>query len=245
MINFKEITMRLEKLEKKLLIWETGRQKNQIEYDSTENLDKYERLDLSNYEEFFRKHNETDEADKIKKHLGKMLKYQSIPKLIPTGNYKINSFLYMLKDSIDRYVEEYNLNLDPDFQRHHVWNLNQRIQFVEFILQGGKCNPIYFNHTAWMKSVDGEMVVVDGKQRLTSLLMFLNNEFTVFKNLDDKGIGFYSNEFNHVPYNIEIVINSLPTKKQVLEWYLQINKGNVAHTKEELDKVENMLKEIN
>jgi hypothetical protein len=26
---------------------------------------------------------------------------------------------------------------------------------------------------------------------------------------------------------------------------LQINKGNVAHTKEELDKVENMLKEIN
>jgi hypothetical protein len=66
----------------------------------------------------------------------------------------------------------------------------------------------------------------------------------VFKSLDEDGIGFYQKEFDLIPYDIEIVINDLPTKKQVLEWYLQMNKGNVAHTDEELNKVKMMLEDI-
>lgn len=233
--------MRLEKLENKLLIWETGRQKNEIEYDSTENLSKYSRRRLSDFELFLVSNNEIEEAIKINKHLGKIMRCQKIPQLIPTGTYKVNSQLNYLKDSINRYIEEYGLDLNPDFQRAHVWTMEQRVTFVEFILQGGKTNPIYFNHTGWMKSMEGEMVIVDGKQRLTSILMFLNNEFPVFKNLDSEGIGYYEREFNLVPYDIEIVINDLPTRKQVLQWYLQMNKGNVAHTDEELSKVEELL----
>ena len=92
-----------------------------------------------------------------------------------------------------------------------------------------------------------EMVIVDGKQRLTSIIMFLQNELPVFKNLDKNDVGFYYKELDSIRLNcdLEFVINDLPTKKQELEWYLQINRGNVAHTKEELEKVEKMLEEMN
>jgi len=234
--------MRLEKSEDKILIWETGRQKNNICYDSTIPITNYRRGNLASYQAFLESNNEMSEATKIANYLGKIIRANNIPELIPTGNYWINSHLEFLKDTIDRYVKEYGLNLNPDFQRHHVWTMEQRIRYVEFTLQGGKSNPIYFNHENWMRSGKGEMVIVDGKQRLTSLLMFLNNEFQVLKELDTEGFGFYAREFDFIPNDIVIAINDLPTREKVLLWYLQINKGNVAHTVEEIEKVENILK---
>jgi len=237
--------MRLEIKDDKVLIWETGLQNNEIEFDSSEELDKYRRNNLSNYETFLRKNNQIEIADKIKTHLGKIIRANSLRDLlISDGNYRVNHYLDLLVGTIDRYVKEYGLDLNPDFQRAHVWDMEKRVKYVEFILKGGKSNPIYFNCVGWRMGGTGEMVIVDGKQRLTSLLMFLNNEFPVLKDMDNEGIGFYAKEFDRIPNDIEVVVNDLPNRKLVLEWYLQMNKGNVAHTKEELDKVEKMLYDI-
>ena len=92
-----------------------------------------------------------------------------------------------------------------------------------------------------MKSYKGEYVIVDGKQRLTAILMFLDNEFPVFKEMDSDGIGYYAREFDMIPNDVEFIINDLPSRELVLKWYLQMNEGNVAHTEEELDKVRQML----
>lgn len=237
--------MRLEILEDKILIWETGRQKNNIIFDSTKDLSVYERRNLANYELFLREENQIEVADKIKSYLGKIIRARDCDDmLIADGNYQINVSLDYIKDKIEKDIEEYGLNLDPDFQRAHVWNMEQRVSYMEFLLKGGKSNPIYFNHEGWMHSFKGEYVIVDGKQRLTSILMFLNNEYPVFKDKDDEGIGFYAREFDMIPNNVVFIINDLPNRKLVLQWYLQMNKGNVAHTKEELDKVERMIEEL-
>lgn len=229
-----------------LEIWETGRQKNNIIYNPTAPITKYSRYTLADCEDFLRENELYDEADKIKKHLGKILKLKNIPKLIPTGNYEADIHLKYLKERTKTFVEEYGLQLDPDFQRCHVWDIDQRIRFVEFILQGGKTNTIYFNQPSWMCYVEegeyDEFVIVDGKQRLTSLLMFLDNKFPVFKNLDNENIGYYAKDFDTFGYvSINYTINDLKSKKQVYEWYLSMNRGNIAHTEEELQKVENML----
>lgn len=235
--------MRLEKLDNKILVWTTGRKNNSIDYDSTNTLDKYSRWNLSYIEDFLRENKEIEEADRIKSFMGKRMKIKELPRLIPVGNYRINVGLKSLKRQLENFLEDFNLNLNPEFQRAHVWSLNQRIAFVEFILQEGKANPIYFNYPNWMRKfeVGGELVIVDGKQRLTSLLMFLDNEFPVFKSLDKEGVGFYADEFDLVSGDLVFIINDLPTKKQVLEWYLQMNKGNVAHTEDELKKVEELI----
>jgi len=233
--------MRLEKLENKMLIWTTNSQKNHVIYDSDKKIEEYGRKNLSIFERFLRENNELNKSNEIKEFLGKILYNKNIPKSIPTGSYKINTSISKLIDTIGRYIKEDGLNLNPDFQRGHVWNLNQRIRYIEFILQDGETPPIYFNHENWMGSYEGEMVIVDGKQRLTSLLMFLNNEFPVFKNLDKDNIGYYRKEFDWIPNDIIIVINNLKTKKQVLQWYLEMNSGQIQHTDEELDRVRKML----
>jgi len=235
--------MRLEKNESNLTIWETGSKDNKIIYENNKDLTNYTRRNLSYIQLFLEENNEYIESNKVKGYLGKIIRCNSIPKKIPTGNYKVNSMLEYLKGTIDRYKENYGLDLDPDFQRGHVWSLEQRISYVEFILQDGESNPIFFNCPNWMNGKkEGNMVIVDGKQRLTSLLMFLNNEFTVFKNLDDDNIGYYADEFNVIPNDVIFIINDLPTRKQTLEWYLQMNKGNIAHTSEEIEKVEKLLR---
>lgn len=235
--------MRLELLDDKLLIWETGRQKNNIIFDSSKELSIYTRRNLANYELFLREENQLELADKIKSYLGKIIRARDCDDiLVADGNYRVNTFLDHLKDTIERYKENYNLNLDPDFQRAHVWDLDKRVKYVEFLLKGGKSNPIYFNGEGWMgRGKEGEFVIVDGKQRLTSILMFLDNEFPVFKDMDSEGVGYYAREFDIIPNDVEFIVNDLPNRELVLKWYLQMNEGNVAHTEEELDKVRRML----
>lgn len=244
MRNTNRWRMELEILEDKILIYTTGLAKNYIEFDSSKDLTEYTRRNLANYELFLRESNQLELADKIKSYLGKIIRARDCDDiLIADGNYKVNTFLDHLKDTIERYKENYNLNLDPDFQRAHVWDLDKRVKYVEFLLKGGKSNPIYFNCVNWQSFKKlGEFVIVDGKQRLTSILMFLNNEFPVFKEMDLDGVGYYASEFDMIPNDVEFIINDLPNRELVLKWYLQMNEGNVAHTEEELDKVRQMLK---
>jgi len=241
--TYKTYLNKLDKLDDgTFVVRDNNTQSKNINFGSERPLNDYSRRHLSYTEIFLREAGETETADKIKEYLGKIIRCNEIPELIPVGNYRVNIPLDMLKKKIELYIEEDGLDLNPDFQRAHVWNTDQRVAFVEFILQGGKTNPIYFNHPGWMKGWEGNMVIVDGKQRLTAILMFLNNEITVFKELDEGGIGYYAREFNHFGADLIFVINDLPTRKKVLEWYLQINKGNVAHTSDEISKVEALLK---
>lgn len=233
--------MRLEKENNIVKVWQTGSKTPANYYDSTEELSKYRRHDLSIAMDFLYKNGETIDADKIKTYLGKILRVKNIPHVIPTGNYNVDIHLKYLKGYIQEYIDDYGLNLDPDFQRPHVWDMTKRVRFVEFILQDGKTNPIYLNHPGWNNGQDGEFVIVDGKQRLTALLMFLNDEFPVFTKLDPEKIGYYASEFDTVPNTITIVVNDLKTRLQVLTWYDEMNSGNVAHTNEELQFVRNLI----
>ena len=232
--------MELRVFDDKIEIWETGCQKNKIEFDSSLDLSNYTRRNLANYELFLRENNQIEIADKIKSYLGKIIRARDCDDLlVPNGHYKINMPLNHIKKHIDDDIEDMGLDLNPNFQRAHVWDLPKRIKYMEFLLKGGESNPIYFNH----ESYRGEYVIVDGKQRLTSILMFLDNEFPVFKEMDSDGIGYYAREFDMIPNDVIFVINDLPNRKLVLQWYLQMNEGNVAHAQEELDKVRDMLKE--
>lgn len=243
MRNTNRWQMELEILEDKVLIHTTGLAKNYIEFDSSKDLTEYTRRNLANYELFLRESNQIELADKIKSYLGKIIRARDYDNLlVPNGHYRINMPLSFIKKHLEDDIKDMGLNLDPDFQRAHVWDLDKRVKYVEFLLKGGKSNPIYFNHEGWMKSYKGEYVIVDGKQRLTAILMFLNNEFPVFKEMDSDGIGYYAKEFDIIPNDVEFIINDLPNRELVLKWYLQMNEGNVAHTEEELDEVRRMLK---
>ena len=74
--------------------------------------------------------------------------------------------------------EDKILILAPDFQREFVWKLKEKSELIESILMGIPLPMIYF-----FEDDDGVLQVVDGKQRLTSLFQFIDDEFPLSQSL--------------------------------------------------------------
>lgn len=167
------------------------------------------------------------------------MKASDIKEVKPFGNYSADTQLGYFERKITEWVNE-GLELCPDFQRGHVWTERQQVAFVEFILKGGKTNPILFNHSGWMRDFEGEFVCVDGLQRITAIIKFLNNELAVFGGHCRADIEGIDKILQRV--FIKMYVNDLKTRKEVIEWYIELNSGGTPHTEEELERVKGLLK---
>ena len=65
-----------------------------------------------------------------------------------------------------------NINLQPDFQRHFVWDKKKASALIESILLKFPLPIIYLS-----EEENGKLTVIDGQQRLTSIFAFLDNKF--------------------------------------------------------------------
>ena len=175
------------------------------------------------------------------------MKFSDIPKFTRPANYRINVSWDYFPNLIDKWTNEWkgdsegNLNLNPEFQRGHVWTRKQQIAYVEFKLRGGYgANDILFNCVGWMGKFEGPFVLVDGKQRIEAVFQFLNNKLKVFEK-------YYRKDFEgRISSDTDFIfhVNDLKTEEEVLNWYLELNSGGTPHTKAELDKVKKMLQKI-
>ena len=63
------------------------------------------------------------------------------------------------------------IKLDSDFQRLDVWKTYQKSELIESVLMGLPIPIFYFNEAS-----TGELIVVDGRQRLTAFFEFIDNK---------------------------------------------------------------------
>jgi hypothetical protein len=164
------------------------------------------------------------------------MRFQDVPQF-PLCHYRIDVGWNFLEEHISS-QEKYGLDLDPDFQRAHVWTPEQQTKYVEYILQGGTSGKeLYFNCKDWMRGGQELYVIVDGKQRLQAVRQFMRNEVPAF--------GHYRNEFADSPDMLTARFSwnvaSLNIRADVLRWYLNFNSGGVVHTEEELERVRTLL----
>jgi hypothetical protein len=76
------------------------------------------------------------------------------------------------------------LELDPPYQRRSVWNRHDRRFFLDTVFRGYPCPPIFLNKTL---GPDQRAIynVVDGKQRLQTLFLFVDNEINLSDDFED------------------------------------------------------------
>ena len=175
--------------------------------------------------------------------MSKITRFKDIPCFISDGDYSVDYPLNYFINWIKEEEKTGGLELNPDFQRGHIWTEAQQIAFLEFFLRGGKSGrTVYFNHPTWMRNYGtnpeyNDFVCVDGLQRITAIRRFIDNEIPVF--------GSYYKEFTDridmTQRTIRVNIHSLKTKREVLQWYIEMNAGGTPHTNEEIEKVQELL----
>ncbi len=85
---------------------------------------------------------------------------------------------------INLYLNE-QLDLSPPYQRRSVWTLKDRKFFLDTVFRNYPC-PTVFLHKE-IENISGRMIyhVIDGKQRLETLILFFKNQLAIDKHHED------------------------------------------------------------
>jgi hypothetical protein len=160
-------------------------------------------------------------------------------KMFPFSGFEVDIPFRDIIKWVEKQIED-GLNIAPDFQRGHVWTDEQRSRFIEYQLSGGENGKtILLNHPGWSgrHNKNGPYEIIDGLQRLTSVIMFMENKMKAFD--------LYRSEFtgqirSHIG-GLKWRIYELQTRQEVLEFYINLNSGGTPHSKEEIERVKKLL----
>lgn len=132
------------------------------------------------------------------------------------------------------------LDLDPPYQRKSVWTRRDKQYFLDTIFHNYPCPAIFLHKTM---SDEGQTIyhVVDGKQRLKTILEFANNNLAIPSNfgdsrLDGKKWDQLDPDSKRLFWNYLITVEMLPTVEEALVYnvFERINRNARKLTRQEL-----------
>jgi len=94
-------------------------------------------------------------------------------------------------------IKSDRLNLSPDYQRNNVWRIDKQTAFIESLFMGILIPPIYVVEIPGKDMLEeSSYEVVDGKQRLSTIMGFLTNKIM----LQEKSLEYYTDWFKNKKY---------------------------------------------
>lgn len=148
--------------------------------------------------------------------------------------YSINDFLEWEKNG--------QLELNPYFQRRSVWNDNARSYLMDTIIRGLPMPKVFIRQKINVTTRNSIREVVDGQQRLRTILSFINDGFVISKQHNSKYGGLYFSQLNQVDdeiqaniLNYEISVDllvNMPDPK-VLDIFSRLNSYSVILNEQE------------
>jgi hypothetical protein len=169
--------------------------------------------------------------------------YHDLRAAIVRGDGEETMFPYYMRQRISHPDPGMRLDIDPDYQRGHVWTEAQSAAFVGHKLEGGECPSLTIQR--WQDAVPDELV--DGKQRLLSVLGFVENQIPAM--LSD-GHCYMLGDWSEpdqalLRRSIDLILRArivkCPTRADVLRLYLKLNRGGSIHTDTEIERVRALL----
>lgn len=166
---------------------------------------------------------------------------------LPAGdtNFAIQDtlFLHFNNGTVESLLNKcyfFGVDMDPEYQRGYVWNDEDREYLIDSIFQNidiGKFVFVHLSTKEWMeRGVSFE--ILDGKQRLSALRMFYENRFP-YK-------GKYYNDLSPVDrraflqHNVSYADVETPSRKEIYQYFLKLNRGGKQMDKAHLDYVETL-----
>lgn len=134
------------------------------------------------------------------------------------------------------------LELRPDFQRREVWSMPAKVMLMDTIFRDIPMPKVFLANS--IKNENTYRVVIDGQQRLSAILDFLRDEYSLekpyagehkgkkFSELDQKT----KNRFLSYVIDFNEAVN--PSEDEVREVYARVNKYTVPLTKQELRRAD-------
>lgn len=135
--------------------------------------------------------------------------------------------------------------MSPPYQRGDVWGKRRRQNLIRSLLEDVPISTIVINDRLQSRGFDGSdfrLVVVDGRQRLTAMLMFYNNELALpgswfdvsaeevrLNELPDK----FRLRFKSATFSVSMT--ALPTEELERALFDRINFGGLAQGEQDLD----------
>ena len=122
--------------------------------------------------------------DKVKSILAE--KNQDVIDLRPAQLNSSGSFIRWVEGVKSRFAETYDFDvylptIGENLQRGIVWTREQQIRFIEEIFDRNTVLPnVVVNEVADYDTMEKVSKVIDGKQRLTAIKLFVEGEFPVF-----------------------------------------------------------------
>tara|TARA_B100002019_G_scaffold271500_1_gene265966 strand:- start:83 stop:583 length:501 start_codon:yes stop_codon:yes gene_type:complete len=141
-------------------------------------------------------------------------------------------------------IQDGTLNLNAEYQREHVWSLEQKQQLILSIFNGLPINNISLVHNDKNHTIE----VVDGKQRITAIYGFFNNEFPIvvdgneyfFKDLEKFDQRAFKNTIT-IPVN---VIKSSISELEKFKYFYTINFTGTEQSDEHKQFILDKIKEL-
>lgn len=130
------------------------------------------------------------------------------------------------------------LEISPKFQRRPVWMDSERSELIDTILKKLPFPEVYIQSVLDSATGAERHVVVDGQQRITSILMFIDNEVALPSASDWQGQYFRDlDELRKQDFwNYRIVVRGLSETNdaEIRELFTRLNTNNVALNDQEL-----------
>ena len=128
----------------------------------------------------------------------------------------------------------------PKFQRNVVWTDKQRSFLIDSILNGYPIPELYIQEVTNAEGFS-EYIVVDGQQRITSFLKFIDGEFPIDESETvPKWAGLYFSDLSENDkkkfYGYKFIVRELPemSESDLRSIFTRINKNNVTLNAQEL-----------
>lgn len=169
-----------------------------------------------------------------------------------TATYTVDHMLGSLEQGLASFEKSACTNggvfeLNPDFQRGHVWDEAKQVAYVENLIRGVAPRTIKLNCAGWnsLGEATGDLhpnsiVCVDGLQRLTAVRRFIAGEIKPFGLRYDE---LYRTAFHPASLRLTFEVFDIKHREELLQFYLDLNSGGVVHSEAELERVRGLLAE--